>query len=157
MSKLPLDIKFLLDEEKQFSEDYAKFPNMNEFIKIAGIGLSSNQNYIMDINRKRCTLTKITYQNRIFTNINLLRLDVDNKPHTNPDGKKISGTHLHVYRENYGDAWAYNLTDPYLLSIKPDFDFTTLVKGDFICNFHAFAILCNFKNSLLFDASLWIG
>ena len=26
-----------------------------------------------------------------------------------PDGEVIVGPHLHVYRENYGDKWAYPL------------------------------------------------
>ena len=27
--------------------------------------------------------------------------------HTNPDGKSLTGSHLHLYREGYGDRWAY--------------------------------------------------
>ena len=41
----------------------------------------------------------------------LVRLDIDGAPHTNPDGQKLEGTHLHIYREGYDDKWAYPL-DP---------------------------------------------
>ena len=154
LSEPSLNIKSFLDEEKRFYEKSSSFPNQNEFTKIQGIGLISNQDYVMDINRKRCTLNKITYQNRVLINVNLLRLDIDNKPHTNPDGKKISGTHLHVYREDCGDAWAYELTDPYLQNIKPGFNFPNLVQSDFICNFYEFSRLCNFTNRVLFATFL---
>ena len=42
----------------------------------------------------------------------LVRVDVDGAPHTNPDGQKLGGTHIHVYREGYDDKWAYPL-DPF--------------------------------------------
>lgn len=41
----------------------------------------------------------------------LIRLDIDGAPHTNPDGVRLSGTHLHLYREGYDDKWAEPL-DP---------------------------------------------
>ena len=36
----------------------------------------------------------------------LLRLEVDGRPHTNPDGTKVECPHLHKYREGYDDKWA---------------------------------------------------
>ena len=41
----------------------------------------------------------------------LARLDVDGTPHTNPDGKRLGGMHLHLYREGFEARWAYPL-DP---------------------------------------------
>lgn len=43
------------------------------------------------------------------TNIALLR--IDKNFHTNPDGSKLSNTHIHIYQEGYGDKWAYPLDD----------------------------------------------
>ena len=37
----------------------------------------------------------------------LARLDYGGPPHRNPDGAEIGSTHLHLYREGYGDRWAY--------------------------------------------------
>lgn len=39
------------------------------------------------------------------TNIALAR--IDNVAHTNPDGTKLSGAHIHLYREGFADKWAY--------------------------------------------------
>ena len=99
-------------------------------------------------------LNRITYHQRVFTNITLLRLDIDTKPHRNPDGKKINGTHLHVYREGYGDSWAYELNDPALHELWPKFDFSTLLQEDLINKFYSFAKLCNFTNLIMFTTPL---
>lgn len=42
-------------------------------------------------------------------NIPLLRLDLDGPIHTNPDGSSIGTNHLHIYKEGYGDKWAYEI------------------------------------------------
>ena len=31
--------------------------------------------------------------------------------HKNPDGKIIKGAHIHIYKEGYGDKFAYPITD----------------------------------------------
>jgi len=54
----------------------------------------------------------------------LLRLDLGNKPHTNPDGEKINGPHLHRYREGYGDKFAIPL--PLDLFTSPDDPYVTV-------------------------------
>jgi hypothetical protein len=106
------------------------------------------------VNRKYCLFNRITYHQRIFTSITLLRLDIDTKPHQNPDGKKISGTHLHVYRHGFGDGWAYELTDPALCEIWPEFDFSVFTQGDLVNKFYAFANLCNFTNRVMFEVPI---
>ena len=45
----------------------------------------------------------------MYTRIILLRLDLGFGGHRNPDDTEIRGPHLHVYREGYGDKWAYSL------------------------------------------------
>ena len=37
----------------------------------------------------------------------LVRLDLGGPPHRNPDGEEIGTPHIHVYREGYGDKWAF--------------------------------------------------
>ena len=41
--------------------------------------------------------------------IGLARLDLDGPPHRNPDGEEIGPRHLHLYRENFGLKWAYDI------------------------------------------------
>jgi hypothetical protein len=50
---------------------------------------------------------KITYHAMDnATNTPLLRLDVNAQEHTNPDGEKISGSHLHIFKEGYEIKYA---------------------------------------------------
>ena len=39
----------------------------------------------------------------------LVRLDFGGAPHRNPDGKEILSPHLHIYREGFGDKWAFEI------------------------------------------------
>lgn len=41
----------------------------------------------------------------------LARLDFGGAPHRNPDGEEIGSPHLHLYREGYGDKWAFPVPD----------------------------------------------
>lgn len=63
----------------------------------------------MDIARSRVDISKTTYQNRARKTIVLLRLDIGGAPHRNPDGQEIPSPHLHIYKEGYGDKFAYPL------------------------------------------------
>lgn len=64
-----------------------------------------------DLHRGSIRISKLTYQTRVRRSIIIARLDIDGSPHTNPDGKKVEGPHLHTYLEGYEDKWAAQL-DP---------------------------------------------
>ena len=68
---------------------------------------SDRERFLLDVWRGTLRLSKLKFQNRVRTAIILVRLDVDGAPHTNPDGARLAGTHLHVYKEGYDDRWAY--------------------------------------------------
>jgi len=70
-------------------------------------GPDDRERFLLDIWRGTLRLTKLKFQNRVRTIVVLVRLDVDGAPHTNPDGQRLSGTHLHVFKEGYDDRWAY--------------------------------------------------
>jgi hypothetical protein len=70
------------------------------------IGADPKERFLLDIWRSRFRLSKLRFQTRGRQVIVLVRLDIDGAPHTNPDGVRLSGTHLHLYREGYGDKWA---------------------------------------------------
>ena len=80
------------------------------------------ESFLLDVRRARIDLAKGTYQNRGRQVVVLARLDFGGGPHRNPDGEEIGSTHLHLYREGYGDKWAYqvpathfsHLSDPWL-------------------------------------------
>lgn len=98
----------MLEELKRISNpsEFA-FPHQNEIKQMVLSGHDSKRRYIIDVNRKgQIRVSKCTYQNRVNSNIVLLRLDIDGPDHQNPDGKMLSRNHLHIYREGYGDRWA---------------------------------------------------
>lgn len=64
------------------------------------------ERFLLDIWRGTLRLTKFKFQNRVRTSIVLVRLDIDGAPHTNPDGQRLAGTHLHLFTEGYEDRWA---------------------------------------------------
>ena len=53
------------------------------------------------------SLSKFTMQTRARAIVVLARLDINGAPHRNPDDEEIPAPHLHLFREGYGDKWAY--------------------------------------------------
>ncbi len=62
---------------------------------------------MLDINRGRINLDKVTYQNRARQVFPLVRLDLNGPPHRNPDGEEVACPHLHLYQEGFMDKWAF--------------------------------------------------
>ena len=81
--------------------------------------LNDRENFFLDVWRGTLRLTKLKFQNRVRTVVVLVRLDVDGAPHTNPDGQRLSGTHLHLFREGYDDRWAHPV-DPSAFTLLSD-------------------------------------
>jgi len=80
-------------------------PGVDETYELAT--LDDRERFLLDIWRGTLRLTKLKFQNRVRTVVVLVRLDVDGAPHTNPDGQRLAGTHIHLFREGYDDRWAY--------------------------------------------------
>ena len=75
----------------------------------AGKG-KGKENFLLDIYRGRRISIKMTYQTRARKIVPLARVDFNGAKHCNPDGTEVPTPHLHVYREGYGDRWAYPLS-----------------------------------------------
>lgn len=107
-------IEYLLDIEKYYldSQSY-KFPSLGGKLSIPLKSSDKNEDFILDITRSHINISKNTFQNRARKTIVLLRLDIDSAPHQNPNGEKLGGTHLHIYKEGYGDKFAYPLPDDF--------------------------------------------
>ena len=80
-----------------------------EKIDIPLLSVDEREEFILSIRRKQLILEKQNHQLRVRKSIILLRLDINGPTHTNPDGTIISGSHLHIYREGFGDKWAYDI------------------------------------------------
>jgi hypothetical protein len=70
------------------------------------IGADPKERFLLDIWRGTIRLSKFRYQTRGRQIVVLVRLCIDGAPHTNPDGTRLAGSHLHLYREGYEDKWA---------------------------------------------------
>lgn len=93
------------------------FPPLKAFVTLEAVAPGTNEQFQIDIVRKTLHVRKCTYQTRHKKSVPLLRVDIGGPPHTNPDGVEIPCPHIHVYKENYEDKWAYPLhmhmnTDP---------------------------------------------
>lgn len=98
----------LLRMEKQRESDQRwQYPQLGGSLRIPLISADEKESFMLDIGRGRINLEKGKLQNRARSVIILARLDYSGAPHRNPDGEEIGGTHLHLYREGYGDKWAY--------------------------------------------------
>ena len=108
------------------------FPGPGEKIVIPLASADKRESFMLDITRVRIKLTKVTYQSRARDSVVLLRLDIDGGLHRNPDGVEVPCPHIHLYRQGYGDKWAY----PVPLAIYPDL-------GSFSASFNSFMQHCN--------------
>lgn len=128
---------YLISLEKRIVEPYASFPSSNEKITFNVQSLDGSEAFLLDINRAgSIRISRCTFQERYNITIALIRLDLDeNKPHQNPDGAIINGPHIHIYREGYGDRWAYpiNELDPCPFSNTSDL-LTSFIEFCGYCN-----------------------
>ena len=112
----------LLALEKRRSDDTQwDYPSLSGAITIPLVSMDRREEFLLDIRRARINLAKGTCQNRGREVVILARLDLGGAPHRNPNGEEIGSPHLHLYREGFGDKWAYsvpsdrfaNLDDPW--------------------------------------------
>lgn len=67
------------------------------------------EEFFLNITPGKFDLHKITYQTRARKSIILVRLDIGGPPHRNPDDEEVPCPHIHIYKDGYGDKWAYPL------------------------------------------------
>ena len=107
------------------------------------IGEDADERFLLDVWRGTIRLSKLRLQTRGRKVIVLVRIDIDGSPHSNPDGVKLPGTHLHLYREGYEDKWAFPV-DPNLFG-----NLTDIHQA-----FEDFCAYCNIGNVPPFQAGL---
>ncbi len=94
-------------EKHRANDDSWDYPSLGGVISIPLVSADKRETFNLDIRRGRMDLLKGTYQNRARQIIVLVRMDFGGQPHRNPDGEEISSPHLHIYKEGYGDKWAF--------------------------------------------------
>ena len=102
----------LLAMEKRRSDDTEwSYPDLGGHVTIPLVSIDRRESFLLDLRWGRIDLGKGTYQNRGRQVVVLARLDFGGAPHRNPDGEEIGSPHLHLYREGFGDKWAYPVSD----------------------------------------------
>ena len=97
----------LIDMEKRrVDETRYRTPHIVGKVEIPLVSADEAERFILDLNRRRIDLRKVTYQSRARVAVVLVRLDLGGGVHRNPDDAEIACPHLHVYREGCGTQWA---------------------------------------------------
>lgn len=93
----------------KYKEDngFWNYPGFGGAISIPLTSDDKRENFFLDISHGKINLVKGKYQNRARHIIVLVRLDFGGSPHRNPDGEEVPCPHLHLYKENFGDKWAF--------------------------------------------------
>jgi len=118
------------------------YPNVGE-ITIPLVSIDEREDFLLTIWKGKIGL-KSKYQTRGRKTVVLIRLDLHGAPHRNPDGEEVAGTHIHFYREGYGDKWAY----PVDLEKFPGL-------GDLWQTLHDFMNFCNIQKIPIIDRGLF--
>lgn len=124
---------YLTQQAKLFVSDTPIFVGHHSFRSERElISTDRRERFFLDMRHDSLRLRKYTYQTRARTIVTLVRLDVgDTLQHTNPDGVLVSGSHIHLYREDYDVKFAFTLAD-YPFS-TPDDMLTTMVEFATFC------------------------
>ncbi|MDG6263275.1 DUF6978 family protein [Glaesserella parasuis] len=109
-------------EKYDFSNGEYKFPYMGGSLRLSLQSMDKKETFNLDVTRGYIALEKITFQTRARKAVVLVRLDIEGPPHRNPDGEEITCPHIHLYREGYGDKWAYPLPDELKLVLDSPYD-----------------------------------
>ena len=100
----------LLQLEKfRMTDGRLPLPDMGRKLSIELLSKDKRERFNLDMNRSYVSLSKITFQTRGRVIVVLARLDIDGAPHRNPDDEELPCPHLHLYREGYGDKWAFSV------------------------------------------------
>ena len=98
----------LIDMEKHRTSDETRpVPMAGASTSIPIQSVDGREHFLLDMSRGRIDLRKVTMQTRGRQIVVLVRLDLGGAPHRNPDGEEIGTPHIHLYREGYGDKWAF--------------------------------------------------
>ena len=102
-------------EKRRVDATEWNYPTFGERVTVPLVSLDGREAFLLDLRRARINLTKGTYQNRGRQVVVLARLDFGGAPHRNPDGEEIRSPHLHLYREGFGDKWAFPVPSQHFL------------------------------------------
>ena len=126
-------------EKHRVTDERTDFPMGGESKVLSLQSADKRERFLLDLNRGRINLQKVTMQTRGRQVIVLVRLDLAGAPHRNPDGEDIPAPHLHIYREGYGDKWAipvpadqFRTTDDVWTAFEDFLQFCNITQAPYI-------------------------
>jgi hypothetical protein len=111
LSQQEADDLLAMKKEREENKIYS-FPTGGERLCVPLISCDKKHRFLLDIHSSRVLISKYSFQTRLNI-ILLLRLDIDGRPHVNPDGTDVGRTHIHRYRAGSGLDWAEPLPEPF--------------------------------------------
>ncbi len=114
-------------------------PGLDKTYELIGTGENEKEKFQLDLWRGTIRISKVKYQTRGRKTFVLARLELNGSPHTNPDGTRLDGNHLHIYSEGYEDKWAV----PIDASLFRDISSMVTALEDFcrFCNVDALPVI----------------
>lgn len=106
LSQVEADALIAMPKRFLSSEAIDVWPGVDQTRVLQG---QDREEFLLDIWRGTLRLSRLKLQERARKTVVLIRVDVHGAPHTNPDGTRLEGTHVHVYREGFEDKWAHPL------------------------------------------------
>jgi hypothetical protein len=95
----------------RIDETVWSFPVLGGSINVPLISTDHKEHFLLDVSRSHIDLSRAKYQTRGRQVVVLARLDLGGQPHRNPDDAEIGCPHLHLYREGFGDRWAFKVPE----------------------------------------------
>jgi hypothetical protein len=109
LSQSEADLLFAMQKIK-VDDTLWNLPDFGGKLSIPLISYDKKERFSLDIWRGGIDLKRQKYQSRSRDAVVLARLDIGS-PHRNPDGLEVGVPHLHLYREGYGDKWAFEIPE----------------------------------------------
>ena len=94
-------------EKHRINDQRISLPDLGRKLIVDLLSADKRERFCLDMSSSYVSLSKFTMQTRARVTIILARLDINGAPHRNPDDVEVPATHLHLFREGYGDKWAY--------------------------------------------------
>ena len=106
LTQAEADLLIALDKHR-VDDSVWEYPGLGGGVSIPLTSGDKREQFVLDLRRGRIDLAKGSYQNRGRRVVPLVRLCFGGSPHVNPDSGEVGADHLHIYREGYGDKWAF--------------------------------------------------
>jgi Family of unknown function (DUF6978) len=93
--------------KKRKKADTVRWPDPGNKVAVDLLSLDEREAFVLDVGRSYIKLANLKLQTRARVTVILVRLEIDEPPHRNPDDTELPCPHIHLYREGYQDKWAH--------------------------------------------------